>query len=126
MPGRARAGDHGRSRDQGMQSEAELLDAWQRRKATHHFYRLREETVREHEFQGRHWAHPWNYAMVRLRCAPADELTFASAATWPETLPPDYQLALDRMVAVAVVDVLMQGVYPHRGCAVTLLATKWD
>jgi hypothetical protein len=112
------------SEEQYLQGEAALVGAWHEWKATHNFYRLQEEVVQEHEYKkiGGHGG----YAKVRFRCAPADELTFASAADWPETLPPDYRRDLDRMVAVAVVDVLMQGAYPHRGCAVTLLWTKWD
>jgi hypothetical protein len=104
-----------------------LLDVWRQQKATgRNFYRLREGVTQEHEYKGHHWGHPSNYALVRFRCEPADELTFLSEAPWPAHLSSTYCTDLERAVGVAILDALMGEFYPYRGCTLTLVGVGWD
>jgi hypothetical protein len=100
----------------------ELRDA----KYSRNFYRFESSTHVEHEFRHPHFGHPSTYAFVRFACDPADDLSFEARASWPSTVPADYRLELERAIAEAVADVLLEGLYQHTGCAVTLIEIRYD
>jgi len=95
-------------------------------KYSRNFYRLESSTHVEHEFRHPHFGHPSTYAFVRFACDPADDLSFEARASWPSTVRDDYRLELERAIAEAVADVLLEGLYQHTGCAVTLTDIRYD
>ena len=108
-------------------TQAQLLDAWvAHRSAGRPFHRLREPRLQAFEYKGPRLGHPSSYAAVRFRCAPGDDLTFRSEATWPEQLSASDRAALLRAIAVAIVDGLLSHFYPYRGCQLTLIGVGWD
>jgi hypothetical protein len=94
-------------------------------KLSRNYYRLVAPTSVEHELR-RQFGHPSSYAFVRFECVPGDELIFEAVASWPESVSPSYGAALDRMIAEGVADGLLDDVYPHSGCTVTLVETRYD
>jgi hypothetical protein len=94
-------------------------------KRSRHFYRLESSTHVEHEFRG-NFGHPSSYAFVRFACELADDLSFEARASWPSTVSDDCRLELERGIAEAVADVLLEGLYQHTGCAVTLIEIRYD
>jgi len=96
--------------------EMEHLRAPKRSRA---FLRLASSQTIDHEFRGQ-FGHPTSYAFVQFECAPTNELSFESRATWPATLSKEYGAKLERAVAEAVADVLLEGVQQHSGCTVVL------
>lgn len=107
-------------------TEAQMLDLWRAGKIRRNLYRLEVPVTVEHEFQGAQWGHPSTYAFVRFECQPADELSFASAAHWPDSIPEAEQDSLHRGVAEGIVDGLMRAMYPHRGVAIRLVDCRYD
>jgi translation elongation factor EF-G len=89
------------------------------------FWRLASPQVINYEFRGQ-FGHPTSYAFVQLECAPADELSFESRAMWPSTVSTEYRAKLERAVAEAVADVLLEGVDQHSGCTVVLTEVRYD
>lgn len=89
------------------------------------YMRLASAQVVDHEFRGK-FGHPTSYAFVQFECAPANELSFESRATWPATVSEEYRAKLERAVAEAVADVLLEGVHQHSGCTVVLAKTRYD
>jgi hypothetical protein len=102
------------------------LEGLLNRKRSHNCYRLATTTVVEHEYRGTQYGHPSSYAFARFECAPADELSFQSRASWPTTLDKDERIGLEYAMAECVADVLLRGIYQHSGCAITLIEVRWD
>jgi hypothetical protein len=94
-------------------------------KRSRSFWRLEASQVVEHEFRVQ-FGHPSSYAFVQFECAPADDLCFEARAAWPPEVPMDYQKQFEIAVAEAVADALLEGVYQHSGCTVTLVAVRYD
>jgi len=97
----------------------------QSRKFTRSFYRLSSAKSIEHEFRGQ-FGHPTSYAFVRFDCAPDDELSFEARALWPTNVPEEYRRELELAIAEAIADALLVGVYPHTGCALTLVEVRYN
>jgi hypothetical protein len=95
-------------------------------KRSRNFYRLASTTVVQHEYRGKQFGHPSTYAFVRFECAPADDLSFESRASWPSTVLHDEQTQVEQAIAESVADALLSGLYQHSGCAVTLADVRWD
>lgn len=89
------------------------------------FLRLASSQIVSHEFRGQ-FGHPTSYAFVQFECAPASELRFESRATWPNTVSKEYGAELERAVAEAVAEVLLEGVHQHSGCAIVLANARYD
>ena len=89
------------------------------------FLRLASSKIVNHEFRGQ-FGHPTSYAFVEFECAPANELSFDSRATWPVTVSKEYGAKLERAVAEAVANVLLEGVHQHSGCTVVLTNARYD
>lgn len=102
------------------------LEKLQDAKRSRNFYRLASSTQVEHEFRHPHFGHPSTYAFVRFACDPADDLSFESRTSWPSTVSDDYRPELERAIAEAVADVLLEGLYQHTGCAITLINVRYD
>ncbi len=45
---------------------------------------------------------------------------------WPSTVSKEYRAKLERAVAEAVADVLLEGVDQHSGCTVVLMEVRYD
>ncbi len=89
------------------------------------FLRLASSQIVNHEYRGQ-FGHPTSYAFVEFDGAPANELSFDACATWPVTMSETYRTRLERAVAEAVADVLLEGVHQHSGCTVVLTNTRFD
>jgi hypothetical protein len=94
-------------------------------KRSRHFLRLASSQTVNYEFLGQ-YGHPSSYAFVKFECAPADDLSFESRATWPSTILAGEQARFEVAVAEAVADVLFEGVYQHSGCTVVLTDVRYD
>ncbi|HTC92144.1 MAG TPA: hypothetical protein VK699_01680 [Terriglobales bacterium] len=101
------------------------LEKLRERKRSRPFCRLISATIVEHEFRG-NVGHPSSYAFVRLECAPAYELSFEVRVAWPSNVPKDEQPGIERAIAESVADALLDNVYQHSGCAVTLVEVRYD
>ena len=102
------------------------LEGLRDHKRSRNFYRLESTTSVEHEYRGAQYGHPSTYAFARFECAPADDLSFETRASWPGTMNEDERIGLEHAVAEGVADVLLSGVYQHSGCSVTLVEVRWD
>ena len=89
------------------------------------FLRLASPQIVNYEFRGQ-FGHPTSYAFVQFECAPANELSFESRATWPDTMSQEYRATHERAVAEAVADALLEGVHQHYGCTVVLTNVRYD
>jgi hypothetical protein len=89
------------------------------------FLRLASSQIVNYEFRGQ-FGHPTGYAFVQFECAPANELSFESRATWPATMSQEYRATHERAVAEAVADALLEGVHQHYGCTVVLTNVRYD
>jgi hypothetical protein len=94
-------------------------------KRSRNFYRLRSSQTVEHEFRGQ-FGHPSSYAFVLFECAPADDLSFQVRASWPSTVSERDRTHVELGIAEAVADILLEGVFQHSGCAIVLVAVRWD
>jgi hypothetical protein len=104
--------------------DREQLDKLRLDKRLRNFYRLNAEETVEHEFRDR-WGHPSSYAFVRLRCRPADDLSVATQVTWP-TDAREEGSSFERAIAEGIADVLLDGIYHHSGCELTLIDVRYD
>ena len=96
------------------------LEALRARKRERNYYRLEAATTVEFEYQALQRGHPCRYAFVRFFCAQANELSFESKVSWPSTSNSKDRERFELAIAEAVADVLLDGLYQHSGCAVTL------
>jgi hypothetical protein len=80
----------------------------------------------EHEFRHPHFGHPSTYAFVRFACNPANDLSFEARTSWPSTVPDDYRPQVERAMAEAVADVVLERLYQHTDCTVTLIDVRYD
>ena len=94
-------------------------------KRSRNFYRLASSVTVDHEFRGQ-FGHPSSYAYIRFECAPADDLSFESRASWPSTVSEGDRAQVELAVAEAIADTLLKGVYQHSGCAIVLVDVRWD
>lgn len=101
------------------------MEKFRESKRSRPFRRLAAATTVEHEYRGQ-MGHPSSYAFVRLECAPADELSFEVRLTWPSNVPKEDRSGIEQSVAESVADALLDGVYQHSGCAVTLVEVRFD
>jgi hypothetical protein len=101
------------------------LEGLRGRKRRRHFYRLALPKNVQYEFRGQ-FGHPSSYASVRLGCIPADDLSFSVCAAWPATVTEDYQAELELAIAESIADSLLDGLYQHTGCALTLSDVRYD
>ena len=106
-------------------SQTQLITLQREAKLARNYYQLAEPVSVKHEFCHR-LGHPSSYAFVRFDCSPATELSFESVASWPDSVPADYRLALERAIAEGVTDTLFEGLYPKRGCTVRLMEVRYD
>ena len=102
------------------------LEALRARRSERHYYRLEAATSVEYEYQGLQRGHPSTYAFVKFACAPADDLGFATSASWPSTFDSKESERFELAIAEGVADVLLDGVYQHSGCALTLTEVRCD
>ena len=100
------------------------LEELRTRKQKRPAMRLTSSTTVEHEYR-RCGGHP-SYAFVKFECVPANELSFEVEAQWPSTVPEGYRSLLELAIAEGVADVLLDGLYQHTGCAVTLVEIRYD
>jgi hypothetical protein len=101
------------------------LEELRNNKRLRNFFRLASSTTVQHEFRGQ-YGHPSSYAFVRFECVPAEDLSLEVRTSWPSTVPEDYRTKLERTIAESVADVLLDGLYQHTGCAVTLIEVRYD
>jgi hypothetical protein len=106
-------------------TQTELAILQRDAKFSRNYYRLAARTSVEHELR-RQFGHPSSYAFVRFDCVPGDELIFEAAVSWPESVTPSYRVVLERAIAEGVADGLLDDLYPHSGCTVTLVETRYD
>jgi hypothetical protein len=102
------------------------LEDLRTRKRERNFYRLESTTSVQYEYQGSNWGHPSTYAFVKFECVPADDLSFGVRISWPSTVDDGYGTALELAVAEGVADVLLDGLYQHSGCALTLTEVGYN
>lgn len=87
----------------------ELRDA----KRLRNFYRLASSVTVEHEFRSGQFGHPSSDAFVRFECAPADDLSFESRASWPSTVTEGDRTHVEFAVAETAADILLEGLFQH-------------
>jgi translation elongation factor EF-G len=109
-------------------NEDQLLTQWSQAKATaRNFYQLQDPYAQTTEYRGPRMGHPSNYAYVEFRCGPSDQLVFDTATVWPQTMTHAYCIELEQAISYGIVDVLMtEGLYPYRGCCITLVQVRYD
>ena len=102
-----------------------VLEGLRDNKRRRNFYRLSSPKTVQHEFRGQ-YGHPSSYAFVRFDCIPAEDLSFEARATWPEKVTKEYQAVLELAIAESMADTLLEGLYQHTGCALTLSEVRYD
>ena len=102
------------------------LEGLRTRKRERPFYRLESAITVEYEHQGLNWGHPSTYAFVKFECVPANDLSFDVRTSWASTVDENYRVALELAIAEAVADVLLDGLYQHSGCGLTLIEVRYD
>ena len=102
------------------------LEALRTRKRERHYYRLETATSVEYEYQGLERGHPSTYAFVKFECAPAHDLTFVAKTSWPSTLDSKECERFELAIAEGLADTLLDGLYQHSGCALTLTGVRYD
>jgi hypothetical protein len=106
--------------------DREALEGLREHKRARNFLRLESTISVEHEYRGEQYGHPSTYAFARFECAPADDLSFETRASWPLTMDKQERIGLERAIAEGVADVLLSGIYQHSGCSVALVEVRWD
>ncbi|HLJ87057.1 MAG TPA: hypothetical protein VKZ53_09540 [Candidatus Angelobacter sp.] len=101
------------------------LEKFRGDKQSSHFFRLVSPMAVQHEFC-RQFGHPSSYAFVRLECVPADDLSFEVRALWPLTVSKEERMECERAIAESIGDMLLDGPYPHSGCALALVEVGYD
>jgi len=107
-------------------SERELLEWWQRGKASS-AYRLAAELAVEFEYQGPQFGHPSNHAAIEIIAMPSADLSLESVAVYPASVTAPYSDQLLRAVGRAAIDELFATAwYPYRGCKLIVKEVGWD
>jgi hypothetical protein len=105
----------------------EILDAWRRDKQHSRFYRLAAPIEVAYEYRGPQPGHPSSYASVVISARPASDLGLEITADLPDSMTPEYRLALARAAGHAAVDELFAaGWNPYRGCELDIVEVGWD
>jgi hypothetical protein len=101
------------------------LEGLRDNKRLRNFFRLASSKTVQHEFRGQ-YGHPSSYAFVRFECVPADDLSLEVSASWPATVSEDDRTVFEVTIAESVADLLLDGLYQHTGCALTLAEVRYD
>lgn len=102
------------------------LEALRTRKRERHYYRLQTATGIEFEYQSAQRGHASSYAFVKFACAPANDLSFVAKTSWPYTWDFKETERFELAIAEGVADMLLDGLYQHSGCALTLTGVRCD